>query len=94
MRAPAESLGAATVHSPDEVRFVVVLKDRKGVFSKFVELFTLVKGKYTVSHTKQLSSAKRFNQTTAHAIAKRISTGGITTRVEWVSDDSMVREVS
>lgn len=94
MKAPAEKVGAATVHSPDEEKFIVVLKDRKGVFSRFVELFTLAKNKHTVSYTTNLFAAKRFNQSTAHAIAKRISITGTTTRVEWVSDDRMVREVS
>lgn len=94
MGAPAEKVGAASVHSPDEERFIVVLKDRKGAFSKFVEFFTVAKKKDTVGHTTNLFAAKRFNQTTAHAIAKRISIGGTTTRVEWLSDDRMVREVS
>jgi hypothetical protein len=94
MGAPAEKMGAASVHSPDEERFIVALKDGKGSFSRFVEFFTLEKKKYTLSHTTNLFAAKRFNQVNAHAIAKRISITGTTTRVEWVSDDRMVREVS
>lgn len=94
MRAPTENVGVASVHSPEEEAFIVVLKDRKGTFSKFVQQFTLTKNRHTVRHTTNVSAAKRFNQTTAHAVAKRISTGGTTTRVEWLSDDRMVREVS
>jgi len=92
-----EKFGPASVRtmSPKVERFFVVsIEDARGIFSLFVESFTPNQSQRQLRRTHDLTCAQRFSQSSAHAVARRISTFGTITRVERVSSNGMIREVA
>lgn len=96
MGSPVEKFGPGSVRGEDTQmeQFVVSMKDARGGFSLFVESFTPNQSRHKLRRTRDLSCAQRYSQMFAHAVARKISTFGITTRVERVSPNGMIREVA
>lgn len=96
MGTPVERIGPSSVRSitPKMERFVVSIKDARGIFSLFVESFTPNQSQQKLRTTRDLWCAQRFSQNSAHAVARKISTFDIVSRVERVSSNGMIREVA
>jgi hypothetical protein len=89
-----KNVGSVRLTSPSEQKFIVALKDVYDDWNLFVTLFVRHRNHYSFRQTAVLAQAMRWNRNTAHAVANQISMFGIMTRVEWVSDDCMDREVA